>query len=148
MSSAGATPKRDDVHQRIELRAEPGAGVAEAGDPAVQHVEDPGEHDEPSRPSEVPVEGGHDGPEPEEQVAERERARHDDDDLAHRGPAHAFPAAYQLHSATTVMPAWVRSPDAHQHAGADRQEEVYPRAEPDHAQPLALAALARPPGDR
>ena len=34
-------------------------------------------------------------------------------------------------------PAWCR-PTCDQHAGAQREEEVHPRAEPDHAHPLAL----------
>ena len=106
----GRDAEGDHVHQRVQLGAESGAGAREPGHPAVQHVQDPGEHDEPARPPEVAVEGGDDRPEPEEQVAEGERARHDHDHLAHGAPPDAFLPLHQLHSATTVTPARVVSP--------------------------------------
>ena len=103
--------ERNDVHQRVQLGTEAGPGVREPGHPAVEHVEDAGEDDEPSRPAEVAVERGDDGPESEEQVAQRERARHHHHDLPHRGtPGAAAAARDQLHSATTVTPTRVVSP--------------------------------------
>ena len=88
-------------------------------------------------PTEVPVEGRDDRPEPEEEVAEGERARHDDDHLAHRRASQALPPLSQIHSATTVTRQ--RSVARfHQDARSPGQEQIDPRAEADHAQALSL----------
>ena len=100
----GCNPEGDDVHQRIQFGAEPGAGSREARHPAVEHIEDAGEHDEPARPTEVSVEGRDDGPEPKEEVAERKGTRHDYDHLAYGRAPQPFAVLPQHHFATGVTP--------------------------------------------
>ena len=56
----------------------------EPGNPPVEHIENAREDDEPPRPTEVAVECRDDGPEAEEQVAQRKRARHDHDHVTDR----------------------------------------------------------------
>src|SRR5215212_5904701 len=102
--------KRDAIDERIELGAEPGAGICPPGDASVQHVQDAGEDEEPPRPEKIRLGGTHHGPESKEQVAEGKGTRHDDHDLPHVRAAKAGAPWNQAHSAITVTPATVRSP--------------------------------------
>ena len=70
----GRQPEGDHVHQRVQLGAEPTPGIRQPGQPPVQHVQHPGQNHEESRPLEVPGKGRDDGPEPEEQAGQGERA--------------------------------------------------------------------------
>src|SRR5947208_554354 len=45
---SGRDAEADDVHQTVELGAEACAGAGDAGDPAIQRIEDAGEDDEPA----------------------------------------------------------------------------------------------------
>src|SRR5213076_1304564 len=98
-----------DIHQAVELRAEPRAGAREARHPAVERVEDAREEDVPAGAIELPARRQHHGPNAEEQVEQREQARHDDHDAPHAGGAEGLHGAY---SASTVAPACTRSPTA------------------------------------
>jgi len=76
-----------------------------------QRIEHPRENDEPAGPVEsaaVPSGRDHHRPDAEEQVEQREQARHDDDDAPHVGPEWRWPHAPS--SASTVAPAATRSP--------------------------------------
>src|SRR6185503_19187066 len=103
-------PEGDQVDQRIQLRTEAGPGAGKSGHPAIQHVENPGKDDEPSRPPEIAVERRHDRPETKEQIAEGEGTRHHDHNVAHGGSGKALAPLSQLHSATTDTPTSVLSP--------------------------------------
>src|SRR5260370_5447213 len=103
----GRDPEAHDVDQAVELGPEPGPGLRESGDAAVQRVQDPGEEDVPAGPVELAARREHHGPDAEEQVEQREQAGHDDHHAPHRGPGEAPPPTY---STSTLAPAWTRSP--------------------------------------
>ena len=147
MISAGATP--NEMTSTSESSSAPNRVpvLRQPGDPAVQHVEDAGEDDEPAGPPEVAVEGRDDRPEAEEEVAEGEGARDHHDDLPHRRRRRGG-CAESVPSATTVTPARVVSPALTSTRAPGRQEEVHSRAEADHAHPLALCTAVARPRDR
>src|SRR6266700_3678827 len=97
------------VHQAVELCTEAGAGAGQSRDPAVERIEHAGEEDVPAGAIELAARGQHHGPDAEEQIEQREQARHDDHDAPHTGGAEGLHRAY---SASTVAPAWTRSPTA------------------------------------
>ena len=76
----------DGVHQRVQFGPEAGSRAGEAGHPPVQHVQDPGEDDEPAGPLEVAPGRGDDGVDPEEEVPQGEGRGEDDDAGAAAGP--------------------------------------------------------------
>jgi hypothetical protein len=55
----GRHPEADEVHQAVELGAEAGAGLGQARHATVQHIENPGEDDEPAGAIEFPASRQH-----------------------------------------------------------------------------------------
>src|SRR5512142_1198993 len=105
------------VHQAVELGAEAGAGVGQAGDAPVEGVEYPGEDEEPAGAIELTFRRERDRPDPEEQVEQREQARDDDDDASHAAPRLGRGGRHGAYSASTVAPAATRSPTCTREAG-------------------------------
>ena len=81
----GRDAEAHDVHQAVELPPEPGPRVGKPRHPPVQRVQDAGEHDIPPGAVKLTTRREYDRPDAEEQVEEREQARHDDDDAPHSG---------------------------------------------------------------
>src|SRR2546421_9518596 len=138
---SGGDSEAHHVHQAVELRAEPRAGLGEPGDPAVQRVEDAGEKDVPAGPVELAARREHDGPDAEEQVEQREQARHHDHDAPHRrgeGPHDGY-------SASTLAPARTRSPTATRSTGRPAAARNTSTREPKRIMPMRSPCVARAP---
>ena len=76
---AGGHSEGDGVDKGIQLGPEAGSGPGKAGDPSIQGVQDRREDDEPARPDQLPASYRHQGVDPEEEVAQRERRGEDND---------------------------------------------------------------------
>src|SRR6059058_4601261 len=101
MRKAGATPKLT-TSTRLSSSAPKRVPVFESRATAVQRVEDAGEEDVPAGPVELAARREHDGPDAEEQVEQREQARHHDHDAPHRrgeGPHKVYSASTLAHAA-------------------------------------------------
>src|SRR2546430_2927251 len=137
----GGDPEAHHVRQAVELRPEAGAGLREPGDPAVQRVEDAGEEDVPAGPVELAARREHHGPDAEEQVEQREQARHYDHDAPHRrgeGP-------HEVYSASTLAPARTRAPTATRTVGRAAAARNTSTREPNRIRPIRSPRVARAP---
>src|SRR5206468_4782540 len=135
-------PEAHDVHQTVQLGAEPRPRAREPGHAPVQGVENPGEHDEPRGAVEVAAGGQHHRPDAEEQVEEREQTGHHDHDpphLQHRG-------SHRGYSASTLPPTRTRSPGLTLSAArADSGRKMSVR-EPNRIIPRRAPCAAGAPG--
>src|SRR5439155_200354 len=130
------------IHQAVELRAEPRAGAREPRHPAVQRVEDAGEEDVPAGAIELAARRQHHGPDAEEQIEQREQARHDDHDAPHVGAGERLHGAY---STNTVAPACTRSPTATRTVDGAAMGKNTSTREPNRMMPIRAPCVARSP---
>ena len=143
-STAGATPKDDDVGQRVVLHPEAALRAREARDPPVEAVADSGREDPEGGPVAVPHHRLDDREEAGEESARRDQVRQQVQ-AARRGDVLAAPAA-------TAAQAAVRALVEGRRAAALRrlrQRQLGLRSGPAIALPLAHArASAAPRGRR
>src|SRR5437867_8332131 len=130
------------IHEAVELRAEPRAGARQARHPAVERVEDAREEDVPAGAIELAARRQHHGPNAEEQVEQREQARHDDHDAPHVGAGERLHGAY---SANTVAPACTRSPTATRTVDRAATGTNTSTREPNRMIPIRSPCVARSP---
>src|SRR3989441_1463177 len=130
------------VHQAVELRAEPRPGARQPRHPAIERVEDAGEEDVPAGAIELPARRQHHGPDAEEQIEQREQARHDDHDAPHVGSGERLHGAY---SANTVAPACTRSPTATRTVDRAATGTNTSTREPNRMIPIPSPCVARSP---
>src|SRR2546425_10667181 len=131
------------VHQAVEFRTEAGAGAGQPRDPAVERIEHAGEEDVPAGAIELAARGQHHGPDAEEQIEQREQTRHDDHDAPHAGGAEGLHDPY---SASTVAPAWTRSPTATRSVDRAATGTKTSTREPNRIMPIRAPCVARSPG--
>src|SRR5207247_11251522 len=105
------------VHQAVELPAEPRPRPGQTRYPAVERVEDAREENVPPGAIELAPRREHHRPDPEKQIEQCEQARHDDHD-APNAPGAGEPP-HGVYSASTVAPAWTRSPKTTRTADRD-----------------------------
>src|SRR2546426_1320425 len=141
----GRDAEADDVHQAVELRPEMAAGVGEPGHAAVQRVEDPREEDVPARAIELATAGQNHGPDPEEQIEQREQARDDDHHSPHTWGAREPGPSHSPYSARTDAPARTRSPTLTRTAGRLERGKNTSTREPKRIIPMRCAWATRSP---
>src|SRR6266567_4537269 len=135
-------PLRLAGDRELELVDEKGRRDTEAHH-VHQAVELCGEEDVPAGAIELAARGQHHGPDAEEQIEQREQARHDDHDAPHTGGAEGLHRAY---SASTVAPAWTRSPTATRSVDRAATGTKTSTREPNRIMPIRAPWVARSPG--
>src|SRR2546425_799479 len=131
-----------DVHQAVELGAEPGAGARQPRHPAIERVEHAGEEDVPAGAIELPARRQHHGPDAEEQIEQGEQARRDDHDAPHAGAGERPQGVY---SANTVAPACTRSPTATRTVDRAETGTNTSTRDPNRMIPIRSPCVARSP---
>src|SRR3989442_2312588 len=139
----GGDPEAHHVHEAVELRPETRPRVGEARHAAVERVEDAGEEDVPARPAVLSAGGQHHRPDAEEQIEEREQARHDHDHAPDGARAERRP--HSGYSASTPAPARTRSPGATRTAGRSAAGSNTSTREPNLIIPIRSASVTRSP---
>src|SRR5207247_6433979 len=131
------------VHQTVELRAEPRAGARQPRHPAIERVEHAGEEDVPAGAIKLAARRQHHGPDAEEQIEQREQARHDDHDAPHA--AGAGERLHGAYSASTVAPACTRSPTDTRTVDRAATGKNTSTREPNRMMPIRAPCVARSP---
>src|SRR5207245_1059560 len=104
--------------------------------------EDAREEDVPAGAIELAARRQHHGPNAEEQVEQREQARHDDHDAPHAGAGERLHGAY---SANTVAPACTRSPTATRTVDRAATGKNTSTREPNRLRPIRAPCSPRSP---
>src|SRR2546428_148964 len=131
------------VDEAVELRAEARPGVGEARHAAVEGVEDAGEEDVPARAVVLAASREHHRPDAEEQIEQREQARHHHDHAPDAARTERRP--HSGYSPGTLAPAPTPSPRAPPTTGWSAAGRDPSTREPNRIIPIRSACVTRSP---